>query len=745
MWQSLKSIFRGQWPTMVGLLITLVALGFQVFAFNSPGSMPGRVLDRIDTLIYDWRLATFLPHRPVVTPIVIVDVDEASLKREGRWPWPRDKVAALVKNLEADGAALIGFDIVFSEPEENPVNVILGDPTLSTEARQNLHSIEPKYDGDSHFAHSLQKNVVMGYMLHNAEGIAVGTLPQPLLEVDKADSDSLTVTIMPDFTSNLPQLMQNAQPAGFFSTTPDNDGVIRRSPLIMRRGNSIYSALSLEMARVYLNAGVIQMQTGHHGNQTRVEGIQVGDRLLHCDESGLALVPYKGKAFSYPYIPATDVLQGSAPPDVLKGAIVLVGTSALGLSDLRTTPLQTSYPGVEVHANLLDSILQSDSHHNFSYYRPDWEPGATFVLLLASCLVLAFWLPRLSPPLMLLVALTWLTLLVLSNCILWKNAHYDLPLAILLLPAMMIALFNVVFGFLRVNSQKREIQSMFGQYVPPEHVARMLENPDTVSLEGEQREMTVLFSDIRSFTTISEGLSASELKNMLNRFFTPITQIIFDHNGTIDKYVGDMVMAFWNAPLNDDHHAANAIDAALTMLAKIEELKPQFAALNLPEVNVGIGINTGTMNVGDMGSSYRRAYTVLGDAVNAGSRLESLTKYYGLKLLVGETTHEQAPLYLYRLVDRVLVKGKHEPITMYEPVCLLEDASDSRRQRVDKFNEVMRLYFAQQWKQADLMLRELLAQDPERKLYQLYRERIATLRMANLPADWSGVYEHTSK
>lgn len=744
MWQKLTAALRGQWPTAIGLLITLLAVVLQVVAVNWPGSRPAHVLERIDTLFYDWRLATFMPHRQTSVPIVIVDVDEASLKREGRWPWPRDKVAALLRNLEADGAALVGFDIVFSEPEQNPVTSVLADPNLPAEVRQRLVTEEPLFDGDGHFASSLKKNVVMGYMLHNL-GVQVGTLPPALLEVDKADSDSLSVTVMPDFTSNLAPFMQNAQPAGFFSTTPDSDGVIRRSPLIIRRGNEVYSALALEMARVYLNAGVVQLRTGHHGTQTRVEGLVLGDRLLHTDEAGLALVPYKGKAFSYPYISAASVLHGEVATDQLKNAIVLVGTSALGLADLRTTPLQTGYPGVEVHANLLDAVLQSDAKHNMGYFRPDWEPGATLIILLASCLVLAFWLPRLSPPLMLLVAGTWLLLLVLVNCLLWKGQHYDLPLAVMLLPALAIALFNILFGFLRVNAQKREIQSMFGQYVPPEHVARMVDNPNEINLEGEQREMTVLFSDIRSFTTISERLTANELKNLLNRFFTPITQIIFDHNGTIDKYVGDMVMAFWNAPLNNPNHASDAIEAALSMLAKIEELKPEFAASNFPEVNVGIGINTGLMNVGDMGSSYRRAYTVLGDAVNTGSRLEGLTKYYGLKLLVGEVTCAQAPQYLYRMIDRVLVKGKHEPVTIYEPVCLLADASESRIARVERFNQGMRLYFEQQWHLADAIFRELQEQDPQRKLYQVYRERVATLRNTLLPSNWSGVYEHTSK
>ncbi|MFN3586401.1 MAG: adenylate/guanylate cyclase domain-containing protein, partial [Moraxellaceae bacterium] len=375
-----------------------------------------------------------------------------------------------------------------------------------------------------------------------------------------------------------------------------------------------------------------------------------------------------------------------------------------------------------------------------------WEPGATFVLLLVSGLLLALILPRLEPGYMLVVSGGWLVVLLLGNLALWKAARFDLPLAALLLMTLLIAVFNIVFGFVRANSQKREIKAMFGQYVPPAHVEQMLADPDAVSLEGESREMTVLFSDIRNFTTLSEGLSAQDLKKLLNRYFTPITQIIFDHNGTIDKYVGDMVMAFWNAPLSDERHAHNAIVAALAMQKKVDELSAAFKAEGFPEIHIGIGINTGYMNVGDMGSEFRRAYTVLGDAVNLGSRLESVTKFYGAKILVGEATHAQAPEFLYRRIDRIIVKGKTEPITVYEPVCLMSDASAARRERVERYNEAIGYYFAQQWDAAEALLRELLAQEPGRRLYALYLERIEELRRhPDLTLSWSGVYEHKSK
>jgi adenylate cyclase len=737
-------------PVWVGLGIVLAVLALHVLSLDEDSRVGRRVTQpftRLDALIYDWRFQWLTPARPEgQTPIVIVDIDEESLKREGRWPWSRAKIAQLVTALERQGVQLVGFDVVFSEAESNPADALLAGGVLSEAARSELAQQRAAFDSDARLAEVLPARSVLGYFLHN-DGVKSGVLPQPLLDLPEEEARSWRILPLPDYTGNIPVLMQRALSAGFLTTLPDRDGVIRRSPLVLRHGNAIHTSLALELARLHLKAPYVRLQSlPCRSSQTCVESIELGDRVIRTDEHGMALVPYKGQRESFTYVSASKALRGELPAGILQGAIVFVGTSALGLADLRITPLQTQYPGVEVHANLLDAMLQSTAARNYFYFRPDWAPGATFVLLLLSGLLLAVLLPRLEPGVMLVVVLTWFLLLFLGNFLLWKAAHYDLPLATVLLMAFLIASFNIFFGFLRATRQKREIKTMFGQYVPPAHVEHMLANPDEVTLTGESREMTVLFADVRNFTTLSEGLSAQDLKQLLNRYFTPITQIIFDHNGTIDKYVGDMVMAFWNAPLDDPRHAHNAIAAALAMLQKVEELKREFTASGLPEINIGIGLNTGLMNVGDMGSEFRRAYTVLGDAVNLGSRLESVTKFYGVRLLVGESTQALAPEYLYRCVDRLIVKGKHEPVIVYEPVCLLADASESRRERVARYNEAVGYYFAQQWDAAESLLRELAAQDPERRLYRVFLERIDELRQQpELTTGWSGVYEHKSK
>lgn len=733
-----------KFPVWMGLVILGLFVVADLVALNRPGSLAERTFQRLDTLVYDWRFKAFTPERPKGPPIVIVDIDENSLKEEGRWPWSRARVADLVHALHRQGAAIIGFDVVFSEPEVNPATRLMATGKLSPQARAEIEQLAGSLDADAAFAAAMRERTVIGYLLHN-EGIHSGKLPPPFFPLDPKEGDRLTVNRMKDFTGLLPLFADSVAGAGFISTLPDSDGIMRRTPLVLRHENGLYSALGLEMARQYLKAPYIEMKTVTSGGNLRLESLSVGKSRVFTDESGQALIPYKGKGFSYPYLSATKVLRATEALPELKGAIVLVGTSALGLADLRTTPLETGYPGVEVHANIIDVVLQSVDGANHSYYRPDWEPGLTFTLLLISGLAFVLVLPRLEPGFMLVVSAGWVAVLILANLAFWKSAHYDLPLSLLMLCTLVIALFNISYGFLQSNLQKREMKNLFGQYVPPAHVDQILMNSSMAGMEGESRHMTVLFSDIRSFTTISEGLKANRLKQMLNDFFTPITGVIFEHNGTIDKYVGDMVMAFWNAPLTDENHAEHAIDAAMAMQRTADALIPVFAARNLPEIHIGIGVNTGFMNVGDMGSQYRRTYTVIGDAVNLGSRLEGLTKFYGVKILVGEGTYDLAPNYLYRLVDKIIVKGKREPVCVYEPVCRIEDASEGRRGRIEAYNRALDHYYSREWDEAEKILRELHNADPERVLYRMYLERLAELRHASLPDDWMGVYEHRSK
>ncbi|NYT65021.1 adenylate/guanylate cyclase domain-containing protein [Alcaligenaceae bacterium] len=741
------TILRRHWPTCLGLLLVAVLLATHLFASHNPAQ--SGMLNRLDALLYDWRFQLLPPQRSAQLPIVIVDLDEATQRREGRWPWDRAKVADLVLALQQHGAGLIGFDVVFSEPGVNPAQAVLAAPDLSANTRQALQQLIPDFDGDRSLANTLGSNVLLGYFFH-ADGGKVGALPFPFLELPEADLEKSALISLPDYTSNLHLLTENALSSGFVVAVPDADGIVRRMPLAMRYENGVYASLTLEMARVALGAPWIKLDQAQSGNQVVATSLQIGKHVqIPVDGRAQMLVPYRGRAGSYLSVSATGVLRGDAPAgqlQALDGALVLVGTSALGLSDLRTVPLQTGYPGVEVHANVLDTILQAAVGENTFYRQPDWEPGATLLMLIVSGVLLALLLPRRAPVAMLLVSGGWLVLMVGANLLLWRYAHFALPLSMQIIMVLALTGFNIAAGYLKTNRQKRAIQTLFGEYVPPAYVERMVAHPDLVSLEGEQREMTVLFADVLNFTAMSEALSATELKDLLNRYLTAVTQVLFEHSGTIDKYVGDMVMAFWNAPLDDAKHASHAVGAALQMQHRMIRLRDTFQQDGLPVFDIGIGLNTGLMNVGDMGSSYRRAYTVMGDAVNLGARLEGVTRFYGSGILVSDATRQQASEYLYCPVDRIRVKGKREPIDIFEPLCLLDQAAPELVQHMQELQHALQHYRERRWTEARKLFMYLSEQDPARgTLYALYVQRIDSTDLKSLPLYWDAVYDHENK
>lgn len=331
-----------------------------------------------------------------------------------------------------------------------------------------------------------------------------------------------------------------------------------------------------------------------------------------------------------------------------------------------------------------------------------------------------------------------------ANFWLWNNANIALPLTSSILLVLSLMIYNIGVGFFAENQRRQQIKDIFDQYVPPAHIDEMLDDPSSVTMEGERKELSVLFSDIRSFTTISEKLSANELKVMLNRYFDPITETIFYHQGTIDKYVGDMVMAFWGAPLDDPKHAQNSVETAFEMLRITERLRVEFQKDGLPEVKVGIGINTGDMNVGDMGSTFRKAYTVLGDAVNLGARLEGLTKFYGVELLVSQATIDRCEGIVYRRIDNVKVKGKNEAVAIVEPIAPERETVEFLRE-LDEYHSAYGLYLSQKWNEAEAAFLALKNKNDTDILYDEYLERIKSLREQELPVDWDGSYTHTSK
>ena len=393
-----------------------------------------------------------------------------------------------------------------------------------------------------------------------------------------------------------------------------------------------------------------------------------------------------------------------------------------------------------MHANLLDGLINGEFP-----YTPDLAPKLISLLMLVIGLLFAFVLAYFGPLKIILSTMGLLVSYLGLNFYFWHQHLINLPMTLPLLMIFVLGVMHLMSGFFIEGWSKREISTMFGQYVPKAHIDKMLNTKDAYGFDGENKQLTVLFSDIRSFTTISESLSATDLKGMLNSFFTPITEIIFNHQGTIDKYVGDMVMAFWGAPIDDPHHAKNALLAALNMLKKVDELKPIFKEKGYPEVEVGIGINSGPMNVGDMGSSFRRSYTVLGDAVNLGSRLESLTKFYGVRLLVGPQTNAACDEVVLRFVDRIIVKGKDEPVMVYEPLGLAEDVLPSQMEELEQFEQAYRFYLQQNWSKAQLAFVQLIKISSSEKLYQVYLTRIEVLRRQILPANWDGTFRHTEK
>jgi adenylate cyclase len=780
-----RLLMQGQrLPVLVGVLITLTLTWFSLAPANSFDSL----INRLDNLIYDQRL-NFMPkpERNLDYNIVVVDIDERSLQAEGHWPWDRFKVGQLIESLDEYGVLVTGFDINFPEPQRNAVDDVFlraGEEAIDPAMAAQLRQLEGALDANEYMAQAISStamDVALAISFNPVDKVEYGMLPDPIVVIDKAIVDSLTLHDMQGYSANIPVLQQATErfgvmSAGTMNQMPDSDGVVRRVPLVVRYDGALYPTLSLEMVRLLFYEDYFELLTETTGDIERVVGIRIGPAAnrynLATDYRAQVIVPYVGPSFlsgqgQYPYVSATDVLNGTVDPAVFENALVLVGTTSTGMFDLRSTPVGAVYPGVEVHANMLNAILDTfdipeveegsttdtagvlnglsgENAPRFPY-KPGWEQFAIFTTLLVLGLSLSLALPFLGPLWLGVVGASLLVAAVWSNFMLWSVYKLDISLTLILLLVILLAVVNMAYGFLSERMSRENIKGMFDQYVPPAHIDAMLQNPDAYTFDGESRELSVLFSDIRDFTTISESLSATELKRLLNEFFTPVTGIIFDYQGTIDKYVGDMVMAFWGAPLPDQEHRSHAVDAALVMLVKVEELKAQFAEKGLPEVNIGVGINTGMMNVGDMGSVYRRSYTVLGDSVNLGSRLEGLTKFYGIKLLIGENTFDELEGFTCRLIDKVKVKGKETAIRAYEPLCRTADASEELLERVAQYHAALDCYFAKSWDVAQQRFQALSEKEPDTLLYKVYLVRVEALRSEILPEDWDGSFTHTSK
>jgi len=733
--------------TRMGLSFVIVLL----ILLNAVGVIDLGFVQRLENLSYDMRLKWTMPGT-LDRRVVIVDIDEKSLLEQGHWPWPRNKLAHLVDLLfDQYKIDVLGFDVLFAEADTSS-----GLASLETLGRTDLHQnkdfiaelnrLRPQLQYDQIFANSLKnRRVAMGYYFKYGaqETGLLGQLPTPALARGSFDPGAVGAAQANGYSANLPLLQQAAGAGGFFNATPmvDNDGVYRRISMLQMHDGGLYETLSLAVARLALREPKVQLvYEGADANVLALESLMLGQHRIAVDAQLAALVPFRGLQGSFTYLSASDVLQGKVDAKLLRGAIVLLGTTAPGLLDLRAVPVQESYAGVEVHANMIAGILDSNIKA-----RPAYTLGLELVMLAATGLLLMLTLPLLSPLYATLMSLVTAAAMIELNLYFWTSGNLVVPLASGLLLVSALFVLNMSYGYFVDSRGRRLLAGLFGQYVPPELVDEMAKDPGAYSLEGSNRDMTVLFTDVRGFTTISEGLDPKQLTQLMNEFLTPMTKIIQRHRGTIDKYMGDAIMAFWGAPLNDPQHARHALLAALEMVAELESLQDHFTSKGWPPIKVGVGLNSGEMTVGNMGSEFRLAYTVMGDAVNLGSRLESLTKEYGVSIIVSEFTAAAVPDLTFRELDCVRVKGRDKPVRIYQPIGVTVEITEPQQQELARYADALALYRAQQWAQAAQAFASLLQSDPGAVLYQIYAGRIAHFSDNRPPPGWDGVYTFTTK
>ena len=715
----------------------------------SLGRDASKTIDWLENALYDFRVRITMP-RGVDPRVVIVDIDEKSETVEGHWPWNRVKLATLVDQLFAKyGARVVAFDALFPERNEASALSLIRDlksfADRNPQLQNRLQLAAAQYDSDRRFAESMAtRSVVLGFAFDSAvkkDDIAtVGSLPQPL-QIDDKRIDTIPWTEAQGFIGVFPELQSNATDSGFIDMPlVDGDGVIRRMPLLQRYHGQLYESLALATARTAMGQPSVKLGfTRLPDSRESLKEIRLGESRIPVDRSGSLLIPFRGHRKSFPYVSATAVIRGHANESILRDAIVLVGVTAGAESGLQPTPVDRQYYGVETQANLITGILDQTILR-----QPDWSRTFDVAVLIGFALFAAFVLPTLAPAAQLVGVAALGSALVALNLWLWTRSAIVLPLAAPLVCLLAAAALVLSYSYLIESRQKRRLSRVFSRYVSPE-VVRELDVADAeVSLEGESREMSVLFSDIRGFTTLSEGFNPRELTRLMNELLTPLTDVIQKKRGTIDKYMGDGIMAFWGAPLLDADHACHSVEAALQMIEATKRISANFISRGWPEVQIGVGISSGLMNVGNMGSQFRMAYTVLGDTVNLGSRLEGLTKQYGVQIIVSGATAKLCPNIVFRELDLVKVKGKNAPVAIYEPLGLRSEMPTAHVTRLERFSEMLRLYRAQHFSGAQELLRDLAA-EREEPLIALYKQRIAHFMSEPPPGSWDGVYVHQTK
>ncbi|MEJ6021463.1 CHASE2 domain-containing protein [Ramlibacter sp. PS4R-6] len=739
------------------IAVTLVPLVFALL--HAMGVLHIGVLQRLDDIIYDARLRATMP-RTLDDRIVIVDLDEKSLGELGHWPWGRNKLAAMMDELfDRQKVAVVGFDVVFAEADDSSGlqrlrQLAQGELKDAPGFVSRLEQIQGSLDYDALFAKSLAKRpVVMGYYFtHDPQG--KGFLPEPVLQ--KADLQGRTIRFYgwEGYGSNIDVLGKNAPMAGFFNPVVDNDGVLRSIPLLSEYGGKYYETLSLAMYRLAIGLPTVEpgfpKDTKFFSSKTynALESINLrkgkGHFAIPVDDKVASLIPYRGlggvKGGSFRYVSAADVIGKRLKEGELKDRIILVGTTAVGLQDLRIAPVGETYPGVEAHANVISGLLDGKV-----FYKPDYAVGYDVFMIVVAGLVLALGLPLLSATRAVILSAVVIAIVFGFNWYLFTAEGLVLPLAAALVMSITAFALNMSYGYFVESRSKRNLAHLFGTYVPPELVDEMVKDPEAYSMAAASKELTVMFCDMRGFTKMSETMEPLKLQELLNSVFNRLTDIIRGNRGTIDKYMGDCVMAFWGAPVDLPNHAFLASKTSMEMANAVRKINEEHRAKGIPEIGVGIGLNTGSMCVGDMGSELRRAYTVIGDSVNLGSRLEGLSKVYGVDIVVSESTRKLANEFAWQELDRVRVKGKEQAVAIFWPLAPADRLDKAYQDELKTWAAFLKAYRAQDWDNCDLHLLNLQRMNPKKYLYELYSERVASMRLLPFDPEWDGATNFETK
>jgi adenylate cyclase len=679
-------------------------------------------------------------------PVVIVDIDEKSLAELGQWPWPRSTIATMLQNIAQAGGVAVAFDIVFAEPDRlSPDQYARSLPGLSADVADELAGLPST---DETLGKTMQQmRVVVGQ---------AGRME--IAEVERQEQSQTPVALMgPDptnFMFDYPKLLRNidvleqaATGKGLFSVNPDPDNIVRRAALVAIADSKIQPALSIELLRVATGQNAFAVKSDEAG----IRSVVVGGVEVPTDRNGRIWIHYS-PSIKDRFVPAFDIATGAFDPARIQNHLVVIGPSATGLLDLKATPLDPAMPGVEVHAQILENILSQSF-----LTRPNYALGAELVAAAVLSLLTIYLVPILGAlPVFafgFVLAASWAA----GSWYLFASKNMLLDAGYPLLTSLSCFLLLVFINYRREEVQRQEIRSAFGQYLAPDYVEQIASDPESLTLGGERRRMTILFSDVRNFTRISESFADNPqgLTSLMNRFLTPLSNAIMDQRGTIDKYMGDAIMAFWNAPLNDEDHEIHACKAALTMLQRMHainaerEQEAEVEGRPFFPLNVGIGINTGDCVVGNMGSEFRFDYSVLGDAVNLASRLEGQTKTYGTTIILGEATAQKViDQFAIIEIDRLRVKGKQEPERIY---CLCGDEEVARSEEFQscksRFEALLEEYRSQNWAAALAVCKDLKgALNPElASLAEMFRVRIEQFQSSPPPEDWDGIYSAETK